>query len=874
MKKLFLAMLMVMGLMTLAACGGETVEPVNEDQTLVDNARDSLIVSGLDRVTSNLSLPAAGRNGTTVTWSSSNPAFISNTGAVTRPEVGQSNAVVTLTATVRLREASATRTFEALVLAQEPSNSFTEWPLLYEASSINDLLTIEGIVSNVFNGGYFVFDGTYHIGVYVGSGGTGGGLVEVGDEVRVTGSYARYYTLYQLSAIEETLILSKGNALDIPVTTISIDELHELDLNDPLLHGQFYELTGTLVRKGNFNNFFLESETSDKEVLVYFDSDAASLASLEEYVGRTISLTLAYYTLHTMNGLMMSYYGDGSDVVVAELSETQKLELDKNVLLGTRFLTFGDSITLPETGANGTEFSNWTSGNTTLVGNDGAYVAAPETPTNVTFTVTATNGEITEELTITVRSLAEISIEDALKVAPGEFVMFTGKVVEIIAANSGFYVYDGTGLIYVRDTAFWGENKEAVVVGDSWTFVGARGLFRGLPQVEALRLSETSTENFADDPLLGFTTLEDIKNGNIIPGGRYLIYGTATIVEGRFTDYRVQTGDNFVQLHHNANNSAIADFAGQEILIEVRPFQWDSATPFVTYTKTAEDVSVEPLTQAQKDELAVVTAATNAKVFRTVREDLNFATAGLFDSTVSYSSSNTNVVANDGTVTFGAEATEVTLTITVGSFSKAYVLTVAEASLNVKEAIEIENGEDVLVRGVVVSIDPHTNGFFIQDADGAGIYVGNFGTDDLKSQVKVGDLVWVSGVRDTFTRFGNNQNQVWTASLVEVVRSGVEIFVFEGFTVDQIITDFPESDSKRFIVEEVTIDFYDNFSHVFLTNTDDALEMQIKFDIRQVAAGWDPEDYPEGTVLTLAFTTQRLDFDNYRVVDVVVITEE
>lgn len=867
-------MLMVMGLMTLAACGGETVEPVNEDQSLVDNARDSLIVSGLDRVTSNLNLPTAGRNGTTVTWASSNLAFISNTGAVTRPEVGESNAVVTLTATVSLNEASATRTFEALVIAQEPSNSFTEWPALYEASSINDLITIEGIVSNVFDGGFFVFDGTYHLGVYIGSGGTGGGLVTVGDEVRVTGTYARYYTLYQLGTIEETVILSQGNEIDVPVTPISIEDFNDLDLEDPLVHGQFYEFTGTLVQKGNNNNLYLESEVSDEEVLVYYFSDAASLEALNPFIGRTITITLAYYTLHSTNGVMMSFLGDGDDVVVSELSETQKLELDKNVLLGTRFLTFGDAITLPETGVNGTVFSDWASSDATLVGNDGSYVAAPENPTNVTFTVTATNGEITEELTVTVRSLAEISIEDALKVAPGEFVMFTGKVVEIIAGNSGFYVYDGSGLIYVRDTAFWGENKDAVIVGDSWTFVGARGLFRGLPQVEALRLSEPSTETFADDPLLGFTTLEDIKNGNIIPGGRYLIYGTATLVEGRFTDYRVQTGDTFVQLHHNANNSAIADFASQEILIEVRPFQWDSATPFVTYNKTAEDVSVEPLTQSQKDELAVVTAATNANVFRMVRENVTLATAGLFDSTVSYSSSNTNVVANDGTVTFGAEATEVTLTITVGSFSKEYVLNVAQASLNVKEAIEIENGEDVLVRGVVVSIDPHTNGFFIQDADGAGIYVGNFGTDDLKSKVKVGDLVWVSGVRDTFARFGNNQNQVWTASLVEVVRSGVEVFVFEGFTVDQIITDYPTSDSKRFIVEDVTIDFYDNFSHVFLSNSDDTLEIQIKFDIRQVAAGWDPEDYPEGTVLTLAFTTQRIDFNNYRIVDVVIITEE
>ena len=873
MKKLILSLLVVAGLFTLAACGGSS-EAVSEEQALVDNARDSLIVSGLDRITANLSLPTAGRNGTTVTWTSSNPNVISNTGQVTRPEEGQSNAVVTLTATVSLNESSAQRTFEALVLALEPSNSFTDWPTLYEASNINDLITIEGIVSNVFDGGYFVFDGQYHMGVYVGSGGTGGGLVEVGDEVRVTGSYARYYTLYQLSDIEETIILSSGNEIDVPVTPITIEEFAALDLDDPLVHGQFFEVTGTLVAKGNFDNLFLESDASDDEILVYFYSDADSLEALDPFIGRTITITLAYYTLHTLNGIMASYYGDGSEVVIAELTESQKLALDKDVLLATRFLTFGDDITLPSTGANDTVFSDWKSGDTDLILDDGTYVVMPGTPTNVTFTVTATNGDESEEIEVTVRSLAEVSIEDALEVPSGEFVMFTGKVVEIIAPNSGFYVYDETGLIYVRDTAFWGDNADEVKIGDSWTFVGARGLFRGLPQVEALRLYEPSDEVFADDPLLGFTTLQDIKDGNIVPGGRYLIYGTATIVEGRFTDYRVQTGDTFVQLHHNANNSAIADFDGEEIVIEVRPFQWDSPTPFVTYTKTADDVSTDALTQAEQSELAAVTAATEAKLFNIVREDLDLATTGLFDTTVSWSSSNPSVISNTGEVTFGDEEATVTLTVTVGSFSKEYEVTIPAASLNVSDAIEADNGDEIVVRGVVVSIDPHSNGFFIQDEDGTGIYVGNFGTDELKSLVSVGDLVWVSGVRDTFERFGNSQNQVWTASLVEVVRSGVEVYVFEGFTVDQIISDFPESDSKRFIVEDVTIDFYDNFSHVFLTNSDDDIEMQIKFDIRQVAAGWDPEDYPEGTVLTLAFTTQRLDFDNYRVVDVVIITEE
>jgi glycosidase len=765
MKKLILSLLVVAGLFTLAACGGST-EPVNEDQAAVDNARDSLIVSGLDRVTGNLNLPTAGRNGTTVTWTSSNPSVISNTGQVTRPEEGQSNAVVTLTATVRLNEASAQRTFEALVLAFEPSNSFTDWPTLYEASSINDLVTIEGLVSNVFDGGFFVFDGQYHMGVYVGSGGTGGGLVEVGDEVRVTGSYARYYTLYQLSDLQETVVLSSGNELDIPVTPITIEEFAALDLDDPLVHGQFFEVTGTLVAKGNFNNLFLESDASDAEILVYFYSDAASLAALDPFIGRTITITLAYYTLHTLNGIMASYYGDGSEVVIAELTEAQKLALDRDVLLGTRFLTFGDDITLPSTGANDTVFSDWKSSNTDLILDDGSYVVMPGTPTNVTFTVTATNGEETQELEVTVRSLAEVSIEDALKVPSGEFVMFTGKVVEIIAPNSGFYVYDETGLIYVRDTAFWSANRDDVKIGDSWTFVGARGLFRGLPQVEALRLYEPSDEVFADDPLLGFTTLQDIKDGNIVPGGRYLIYGTATVIEGRFTDYRVQTGDVFVQLHHNANNSAIADFDGEEIVIEVRPFQWDSPTPFVTYTKTADDVSTDPLTQAEQNELAAVTAATEAKLFNIVREDLNLVTTGLFDTTISWSSSNPSVISSTGEVTFGSEETTVTLTVTVGSFSKDYEVIVGEATLNLSEIYDVALGTEIFTRGIVTNLVNNNQRAVIEDENG-GLFL--FGVDNYS--FKLGDEVIVRGTKSEF----RGLIQLSNITQLEVLRSNLDL---------------------------------------------------------------------------------------------------
>ena len=60
-------------------------------------------------VSSSLTLPTAGENGTTVTWSSSNTEVVSNTGTVYPPASGAAS--VTLTATVRKGSVSDTRAF-------------------------------------------------------------------------------------------------------------------------------------------------------------------------------------------------------------------------------------------------------------------------------------------------------------------------------------------------------------------------------------------------------------------------------------------------------------------------------------------------------------------------------------------------------------------------------------------------------------------------------------------------------------------------------------------------------------------------------------------------------------------------------------------
>ncbi|HEX6353326.1 family 43 glycosylhydrolase [Actinophytocola sp.] len=68
-------------------------------------------------VTDNLALPAKGAGGSAISWSSSDPAVVSDTGVVTRPAPGTPNATVTLTATASYAGFTATRTFTVTVLA-------------------------------------------------------------------------------------------------------------------------------------------------------------------------------------------------------------------------------------------------------------------------------------------------------------------------------------------------------------------------------------------------------------------------------------------------------------------------------------------------------------------------------------------------------------------------------------------------------------------------------------------------------------------------------------------------------------------------------------------------------------------------------------
>lgn len=88
------------------------------DQQIVDTDAQLLYIGNTGTVEFDLTLPTEGKNGSTVTWASSDERWIQPDGTVHMPEYGRGDRNVTLTATVTHGDATTTREFTVKVLEQ------------------------------------------------------------------------------------------------------------------------------------------------------------------------------------------------------------------------------------------------------------------------------------------------------------------------------------------------------------------------------------------------------------------------------------------------------------------------------------------------------------------------------------------------------------------------------------------------------------------------------------------------------------------------------------------------------------------------------------------------------------------------------------
>ncbi|MFC4389072.1 LamG-like jellyroll fold domain-containing protein [Gracilibacillus marinus] len=110
-----------MWLMTFTALSDQGISIWGVQHPMKASSDEEIIQMVADEVNlptstyANLTLPTKGTKGTSINWTSSNPDVISATGIVTRPEVGASAEVVTLTATFTLNETTITKSFDVTV---------------------------------------------------------------------------------------------------------------------------------------------------------------------------------------------------------------------------------------------------------------------------------------------------------------------------------------------------------------------------------------------------------------------------------------------------------------------------------------------------------------------------------------------------------------------------------------------------------------------------------------------------------------------------------------------------------------------------------------------------------------------------------------
>ena len=100
------------------------------DQKVVQKDMDFLYLGNLKTVTFNLALPAKGKYGSEINWSSGEERFLDTDGRVNRPLYGMGNREVLLTGTFTYGEATASKVYAVTILEQEnPHQNADTYPI-------------------------------------------------------------------------------------------------------------------------------------------------------------------------------------------------------------------------------------------------------------------------------------------------------------------------------------------------------------------------------------------------------------------------------------------------------------------------------------------------------------------------------------------------------------------------------------------------------------------------------------------------------------------------------------------------------------------------------------------------------------------------
>ena len=441
-KRFYSFILAIIAVFALVGCGQTenppAVEPVegvtlSDAQALVNRAMSKFVwtegecanvTADLFFATSNSFAPDV-----VISWASDNEAVIDTTGKVTRPEYGQGNATVVVTATFSI---NYTVDEDGNACDEVYSDTKTWTFTVIEAGEVYNLAAIKNKLASgeletgaevTFTGTIvakmgsnngsqvFVHDGSDGIYVYTASD------LAVGTKVQVSGVTAVYYEVFQIAKDASITVVEENVALpEVAKTTLA--EHMALGKNNGKIGGTLVNVDVLLevvteAETGYTNVFITDPKSGDKARIYYkteftyipgYNNEADYLAALQPYNGKTVNMTLVQYDIKDGEGhrLMLTSYPI-TEVQAAELTDEEKAQFILN------------GITLPS--SVGAELSLPAEEGLTWAVKEGTGITIAEgvatvTPTaeaqTVVLTATATVGEVvlTKDFTVTVNPTA------------------------------------------------------------------------------------------------------------------------------------------------------------------------------------------------------------------------------------------------------------------------------------------------------------------------------------------------------------------------------------------------------------------------------------------------------------------------------------
>ncbi|WP_274363754.1 immunoglobulin-like domain-containing protein [Paenibacillus thermotolerans] len=397
----------------------------DEQIVALDKAALKIGYSGTDSaagVTQALNLPTKGKYGSTITWTSSNPAVISNDGkTVVRPT--GADAKVVLTATLKMNAATATVQFEVVVKAQ-----------LTDAAKV---AADKAALAIGFSAGDSASSVTSKLTLPT-TGANGSTIVWVSSAPAVISNDGK--TVNRPSAaqgdvsITLTAYITSGTVTDVKSFTVvvkkQLTDAEEVAADKAALEIGYS--TGDSASSVT-SKLTLPTAGANGSTIVWVSSAPTVISNDGKTVNRpsaTQGDTTVTLTAFITNGTVTDSKSF-TVVVKRQLTDAEKVAADKAALeigysTGDSASSVTSKLTLPTTGANGSAIV-WVSSAPTVVSNDGKTVNRPasnQSDATVTLTAYITSGTATDTKAFSI--VVKRQLTDAEKVAADKAALEIG----------------------------------------------------------------------------------------------------------------------------------------------------------------------------------------------------------------------------------------------------------------------------------------------------------------------------------------------------------------------------------------------------------------------------------------------------------------